>query len=190
MARRGQTLVHLCHPFPFLAPYRKGPATHHRPPRPPLRKSLLVRKRHQGLCLLASCLHLAAEPMDPHRTLQRIRQTVRVKKLVRQGEGLTASLQGLVRIAQHPEGPGDQEAVHPRIQSVAERMRARRLTIIEGAPLLQVEAGQRQFAEVEQWDAQRTMRLDEEGRLIDVLGQCETLLSHLARGPERPPLPI
>src|SRR5262249_43795699 len=144
-------------------------ATHHSPSRPPLRKPLLIRKRHQVLCLLSGYLHLAAEPMQPHRTLQSIRQTVRVRQLLRQGECLTASLQGLVRIAKQPEGPGYQEAVHPRIQAIAESMRARLLEIIEGTTLLQVESGQSQLAEVEQGNPQGTVGLEKEGRLLCTL---------------------
>ena len=89
---------------------------------------------------------------------------------MRQGECLTASFQGLVRIAKQPQGPGYQEAVPPRIQAIAENMDAILLEIIEGTTLLQVESGQSRLAEVKQRDPQRTVGLEEEGRLPGALG--------------------
>src|SRR5262245_43863717 len=109
-----QALVHLCYPLLSLSLRREGPATHHRATRHPLRKPVLVRQCDQGLCLLSGRLYLTTESVQPHRTLQGVRQTIWVRQLLCQGEPVTASLQGLVWIAQQPEWPGHQEAIHPR----------------------------------------------------------------------------
>jgi len=58
-------------------------------------------------------------------------------------------------------------------------MRAVLLGVVEGHPLLQVPSGSSPLSEIDQGRPQRVMGLQEERRVLDLLGQGEELLPQL-----------
>jgi hypothetical protein len=69
-------------------------------------------------------------------------------------ERLLASVEGLVRIAKAPEGPGEErEAVGPQVVSVDANEEPVLVRVVEGERLLEVGAGSDQGATIEQGHA-------------------------------------
>src|SRR6266568_5315208 len=101
-----QPLVDLrnaCFSLPLLG---QGPAPVHSPHRQPERKPLLGTEGNFCLGQLFGDLYLPAEVMEPRSTAQGKSQAVGVSQLLSEGENLITSLQGLLWIAQRPQGPG------------------------------------------------------------------------------------
>jgi hypothetical protein len=116
--------------------------------------------------------------VEPGSREQECSQTERVRQSLSQGKRLEALLQGLIRIAKKPEGPGCEVlAAHPRIMAAIEkRQRAMLLEIIEGYPPLTVLSGQSQLPQEEQSGPQRMVALHQKRRVLDTLGYAEKLL--------------
>ena len=95
-------------------------------------------------------LPLPAELMEPGSKVQGISQTKGVRQLLGQGECLLASLQGLVRIAKIPQGPGHiDKQITPGSCPCREARERCLLRVIEGNPLLQVLSGRGKLSEAE-----------------------------------------
>src|SRR5713101_8795142 len=175
----GQTLVHLRNPLLSLPLLGQCPASHDNPLWQPLRKHLLTRERNQRLCSLLSCLHLPTELTEPRSIVQGPSQAERVRQLLSQGERLVAPLQGLLRIAKHPQGPSHiGQASHPRI---LHGTGAVLLGVVEGHPLLQVLPGRGKLSKMEQGTPQRLVGPQEVSWVVHDLGQAQKLLPELTR---------
>ena len=103
---------------------------------------------------------------------QGVCQAKEVRQGVGQGERLPRALQGLVRIAEYPQGPGRVgEATHSRVMAaIKQGVRAVLLGIVKGPPLLQVGLGRGKLSSMEQGGPQRVVGLQEERRVADLLG--------------------
>ena len=66
----------------------------------PVWKSLLGRERDGGLCVLVHGRHVPAKLRDDGRQTPRKRQTIGMRQLVRQRQGLVEAGQGLLRVPQ------------------------------------------------------------------------------------------
>ena len=125
---------------------------------------------------------LPAELMEPGRKEQGIRQAEGVRQLLGQRQRLVAPLQGLVRIAQPPQGHGGiGSAHHPGVLPVAEGMGPVLLGVVEGNPLLKMGLGSGELAQIVQGVPEGIVGLQEERRVADMLGQGEELLPQLPR---------
>src|SRR3989442_12258368 len=103
-----------------------------------------------------------------------------MRQLTGQGERLLAPLQGLLRIAQQPQHQGRKgEAKYAGV--VKDGRGVLLLGIIEGTALCQVLLGWDKLSEVLKSLSQRPMRLHEERRGADTLGQAEEPLSQFSR---------
>ena len=112
--------------------------------------------------------------MQPGRIVQGSRQADGVRQLLGQGEGLVAPREGLVWIAEQPQGPGHiGEAPDPEVQAIVEGQGAVLLGIIEGEPLLQVRPSQGQLSQEVHRAPQRMVGHQEERRVVHALGQTE-----------------
>jgi hypothetical protein len=77
--------------------------------------------------------------MHEGRIVEGSRQADGVRQLLGEGNCLVAPREGLVWIAELPEGPGDiGEAPHPEVQAIVEGQMMVLLAIIERQPLLQM----------------------------------------------------
>jgi len=61
-------------------------------------KPCSIEERDGGLCLLVHGWHVPAKLIDVGRPTPRMRQTIRIRQLVRQRQGLVEAGQGLLRI--------------------------------------------------------------------------------------------
>jgi hypothetical protein len=82
-------------------------------------------------------------------------------------------------MSSHPQRPGIiAKTCHTRVYTaIAIGQHVVLLRIIEGNCLLQVRASQGGVAEIKPTDPDRQMRLQEECRLLDALGELEALLA-------------
>ena len=114
--------------------------------------------------------------MNPGRPGQGNSQAKRVRQLLSYGESLVAPPEGLVRIAQRPQGQGPiGEAGYSGVQHGT--VGAALLRVVEGNPLLQVLSARDTLAKITQSYPQRIVGPQEERRALCALGQGETLLS-------------
>jgi hypothetical protein len=82
-----------------------------------------------------------------------------------------ALLQGLVRIAQPPQGHGGiRSGSHPGALSVAEGMGTVPLGVVEGDPLRQMGLGSGELAQIVQGQPEGIVGLHAERRIADPLG--------------------
>ena len=100
----GDPLADLGHPLLALALHGQRPPTQARSHGRPEWKALLGRERDGGLCLLVHGRHVPAQLRDDGRPTPRKRQTIGMRQLVRQRQGLVEAGQGLLRVPQQPEG--------------------------------------------------------------------------------------
>ena len=109
-------------------------------------------------------------------------QTGGVRQGLGQGERLAQALQGLVRIAEDPEGQGRTvEATHAGVMPAVEPcVRVVLLGIVERSPLLEVGSGRGKLSAPQQGRPQRVVGFQEERRVVDLLGQAQEPL------PQRP----
>ena len=99
----GDPLADLGHPLLALALHGQRPPAQDRSRGRPDWKALLGRERDSGLCLLVHGWHVPAKLIDPGRPKPRKRQTIGMRQLVRQRQGLVEADQGLRRVPQQPE---------------------------------------------------------------------------------------
>src|SRR5438132_9462125 len=91
-----------------------------------------------------------------------------------------ASLHGLVRVAQQPQGLGGiGEAGHAGILAIDEDMGTVLLAIVESNPLLQMRLSRGELSQIVQGIPKRIVRLQEERGVVGPLGQAEELLAQL-----------
>ena len=135
-------------------------------------KSLLGRERHQGFGPLVRGLLLPARLMQHGGKVQGHCQTGGVRQGLGQGERLSQALQGLIRIAEDPEGQGRMaEATHAGVMPAVEPcVRVVLLGIVERSPLLEVGSGSGKLAAQHQGRPQRVVGFQEERRVVDLLG--------------------
>src|SRR5262252_10733244 len=120
--------------------------------------------------------------MDEGRIVESSRQTERVRQLLGERDGLVAPCEGLVRIAEMPEGPGDiGEAPHPEIRAIAKGQMVVLLALIERQPLLQMRSTRDQLSKVVFCSPQRIIGHQQERWVVSALGQAEALLGQLSR---------
>src|SRR5215831_13698739 len=126
------------------------------------------------------------------------RQADGVRQCLGEDNGLVAPREGLVWIAELPEGPGDiGEAPRPEVQAIAEGQMMVLLALYERQPLLQVYSTRGKLSTVVFCSPQCMAGHQQERRILHALGQTEALLGHLPRGlvlsphevkPPQPPL--
>src|SRR5262249_42376211 len=105
------------------------------------RKPMFGRERDTCVCPLEGQLSFTAVYMKPRRKVQGTAQAIRVRQLSGERERLTASLDGLVRIAKKPQDMGNKApAKDPRVRR-REPQRAVLLGVVEDNPMLQVRSG-------------------------------------------------
>src|SRR5262245_12596542 len=150
------------------------PASHDHSYRQILWKSLLTGERHACLCPLLGGLLLSAVVMQHSGIVEGSRQAEGVRQLPGEGDRLIVPREGLVWIAEMPEGPGDiGEAPHPKVYAIAECERMVLLAIIERESLLQVRSTWRHLSKVVECSPQRIVGHQQERRVVDSLGQAE-----------------
>src|SRR5712691_9376522 len=94
-------------------------------------------------------------------------------------------MQGLVRIAEMPQGGGEPGEAKHLAMGCAEVARGTGLLgYVKGETLLQMRAGSIQFPTQEQDIPKHDMGIPEACRVMDTLGQAEYLLRQLPRGLE------
>jgi hypothetical protein len=137
-------------------------------------------------------MSLPAPTVDLGSKEQGSSHTEGVRELLRQRQCLLALLQGLVRVAKHPQDLGETgQAMHHGLW-VDEAMGAvlqglgagKALLQVEGDTLLQVRAGRAQLSEEAQGIPQRDMSRNEAWGILDPLGQAQHLLGQLPCGLE------
>jgi hypothetical protein len=96
----GDPLAELCHALLALALHGQRPPTQDRSQAYPEWKSLLGRERDGSLCLLVHGRHVPAQLRDEGRESPHKRQTIGMRQLVRQRQGLVEAGQGLLRVPQ------------------------------------------------------------------------------------------
>ena len=164
------------------------PAAENRPARDPERKSLLGREAQRGLCPLPSRARLSAELMDHGREVQGVREAEGVSQLLGLGQRVVDAFQGLVGIAKQPPGPGEiDQAAYPGVITVAERMGAVLLRVVERDALLEVRSGRGQFSQPEQCLPKGVVGFEKESRRLNALGEGEELLPEFPRRLKLPP---
>src|SRR5262249_22726076 len=97
-------LAYLGHARLTLALHGQRPSTEDGSHGHPEWKALRGRERDSGLCLLMHGRYVAAKLRDYSRPTPRKRQTIGMRQLLGQRQGLVEARQGLIRISQHPEG--------------------------------------------------------------------------------------
>ena len=143
----GDPLADLGHPLLALALHGQRPPTQARSHGRPVWKALLGRERDSGLCVLVHGRHVPAKLRDEGRPTPRKRQTIGMRQLVRQRQGLVDVGQGLLRVPQQPEGHrGIDSAGNTRILAHAEHRRTALVWRVACDAFLQVLAGSRQRA--------------------------------------------
>ena len=95
-------------------------------------------------------LPFPAELMEAGRISPGIRQAKGVRQLLGQGQRLVGRSQGLVWIAEMPQGIGPGQAEHPQVEAEQEGLRAVLLGIVEGEALGQWSRAEAKFAQAEQ----------------------------------------
>jgi hypothetical protein len=94
-----------------------------------------------------------------------------MRELLGQGQCLVTALEGLLRIAELPEGPGEiGETPYPEVSAIAEGQMVVLLAIIERYALLEVHAGLAHFSKHVYGDPQRMVSDQEECRIVVMLG--------------------
>ena len=137
----GAALAHLRHPLFHVSLYGQRPLSYIRSQRQVQRKPLLVRERYGGLRTLLGHWPLPAQVMHQGGIVKSRRQADGVRQLLGQGERLVDPCEGLVWIAEQPQGPSHiGEAPDPEVKAITKGQRAVLLGIIEGRPLFQVRA--------------------------------------------------
>src|SRR5712692_8538795 len=108
-------------------------------------------------------------------------QTRGVRQILGQDNRLVAPLQGLVRMAKQPQGPGRIEpAAHPGVMPAVENsMRAMLLGVVKGYALLCVCTSRDQFPKPKRSGPQCMVSLQKERGVLGVLGQSQELLPQL-----------
>src|SRR5262249_49639892 len=101
-----ETATHLGEPLRCLSLLGYCPTLQTRSFGQPERKLRLSRKCHRCRCSLLPRRHLTTKVMQLCGKKQRHSQAVGMRKFLRQDQRLLTPLEGLVRIAQVPEGPG------------------------------------------------------------------------------------
>jgi hypothetical protein len=128
---------------------------------------------------------LPAELPEPRCTIEDHRLGGGVGQHLGQGTGLVTAVQGLLRIAQRPQRPGQITVALPaRSLAIPHVSRAVRLQGVLGDPLLQVPASGRKGAQEVQGRSQRRMGREPQGRVVLLLRQGEELLPELSGGLE------
>src|SRR5262245_64435422 len=95
--------------------------------------------------------------MQHGRIVEGSRQAEGVRQLLGQGDRLITPPEGLVWIAELPEGPGAiGEAPHPKVHAIAEGQMVVLLALIERYPLLQVRSTSKKLSKVVERCPQRT----------------------------------
>ena len=120
--------------------------------------------------------------MQHGRIIQGSRQAEGVRQLLGQRDRFVAPREGLFRIAELPEGPGDIGAApHPQVHAITEGQMMVLLAIIERQPLLQVRSTRGQLSKVVECSPQHIVGHQQERLVVDALGQAEVLLGQLPR---------
>src|SRR5262249_43751644 len=108
----GHALAYLRNSLLCLSLLGQHPTPVESSPRHPLFKSPFNRECNGCLCPLLGQLLLPAELMKPGGKVQRSSQAEGVRELLGQRESLVAPLQGLIWIAQMPQGKGCKVQAH------------------------------------------------------------------------------
>jgi hypothetical protein len=125
---------------------------------------------------------LLAELMEPGRKEQGVSQAEGMRHLPGQRQRRVTPLQGLVRIAQPPQGHGGVGmALHPGVRPVADGMGMVLLVVVEGGPLRKMGLGSGKHAQIVHGVPEGRVGPQEERRVADLLGQGEEVLSQLPR---------
>src|SRR5215831_9382842 len=121
--------------------------------------------------------------MQEGRPVEPPHQGIRVLQVLGQRQRLITALQGLIRIAQYPQGPPGIVQTHcSRVKiPVAKRQGMVLLRVVEAYALLEMGVRLVQLAEKELTYSQGEVGLQEERRVVETLGQAETLLCQLPR---------
>src|SRR5215510_8280696 len=116
--------------------------------------------------------------MQEGRTVQRPRQGIRVLQVLGQCQRLVYPLQGLIRIAQEPQGPpGISQAPYSRVYiPVAKRQGMVLMRVVDANALLEMGVRLGERAEIEPACSQGVVGRQEARRVVETLGQAETLL--------------
>ena len=126
--------------------------------------------------------------MERNHIEQRMRPGIGVRQRLRQGERLLTPLQGLVWIAEHPQGQGCiGKACHPGSGAEDQSVVAA-AGVVEGNSLLQVGTGRDEVAQRDTRYPPGMVGLQEEGRVVLALGQGEELLRQRPCDLELPPV--
>ena len=121
--------------------------------------------------------------MQEGRVVQPPCQGIWVLQVLSQFQRFVRPLQGLIRIAQEPQGPPGQGQTHDSrvVIPVAKRQGMVLLRVIDAHALLEMGVRLGELAEQEPACSQGEVGLQEEHRVVETPGQAQTLLSELPR---------
>jgi hypothetical protein len=142
---------------------------------------VLAREREELLGPLLGQLLLPAELMEDSGKEQSDCQAIYVSQLPGQRQRLVAPMQGLVWIAQPPQGhAGIGSAHHPGVQPVVESMGPVLQGNVEGDPLRIMRLGRSELSQIVQGGPEGIVGLYAERWVADLLGQGEEVLPQLS----------
>ena len=139
---------------------------------------------HDDLRLCLRPRAVAPEAVHPGAEMQGEDEAVRMRQGARHFDGLVAALQGLVRVAEMPERPGqERQAAHARVEVALGEggvVGVGAVGVVQGHAAFQVGARLHERAEPERGQPERLLRGQESFRVGHVLGQCTQVFDHPA----------
>ena len=162
-------------------PARPAPSPAGSFPAPPGGQTPARRERDEGLCLRCDRQSSPAALLEPGRKDEGNSEAKGVRQLLGEGERVVDAPQGLVGIAELPQGQRHKgETVHPGVIAIQKGVGAMLLGIVERQALLQVGPGGGELAQPDQGIPQHIVGHQQELHLADPLGQASELLPQLA----------